>query len=574
MATTPEQKVLRAGAIVAGKYRIERAVARGGFSIVYRGTHIEMQRPVALKILRLTDTVNASWLERFTREARLASQLTHPNTVTIFDYGQDPRGMLYIAMQWVEGISLYQHLKQHGALGPPAVARLALRILGSLQEAHQYGILHRDLKPSNVMLTRDYQGREAIKVLDFGIAKNLLEASDSDTRITRLGAFVGTPRYASPEQFEKKQNLTPASDIYSLGLLMWEALVGDPPVASTNYGECVQMHTGPDPWVLPISLQCPPGLEYILLKALAKPVEQRYPDCESMRLELLAWLNSNEAREKDGLPLATEHRALSAHQMEAMATARGGAAPQSFETRPAPPPVPDAPPSAHAALPPTTLPPVAPGILDVPAGPAGSLHPDPRAPGFTGAAMPAAHSTRRSLLRPGIGLVVALLASIALIFWALRPPSSLPAPEANTHETSGKPAPAPGGDLAPKATRADEQDDETPELPAYTAEQVWTAIQQDGWKIVGRIGTLDFDQVTQQNARLRKKSKSVAVTIYLTPSPADARGYLSIIEPPARAVRFGTTVVHVAPGSDGATDGVTEMMVPLSRLIARASTTP
>src|SRR5690554_1300983 len=264
MSPSAEQKLLRTGAVVAGKYRIDQPIARGGFSIVYRATHIDMQRPMGLKILDINEDIRASWLERFTREARLASQLTHPNTVTIHDYGQDPNGFLYIAMEWVEGVSLYQYLKKRGALRSASVARISVQILESLQEAHQLRFLHRDLKPSNIMLTRDFQGQDMVKILDFGIAKDLSENAESPARITHQGTFVGTPRYASPEQLEQTKRLGPPSDIYSLGLLMWEAMVGDPAVPSTIYGECVEKHLGPEPWVLPPAVSCPPGLERIL----------------------------------------------------------------------------------------------------------------------------------------------------------------------------------------------------------------------------------------------------------------------------------------------------------------------
>jgi serine/threonine-protein kinase len=296
MAKPIKQRVLKPGVVIAGKYRIEKPIARGGFSVIYRAVHVDMDREVGLKILQLGDNIRANWLERFSREARLASQLTHQNTVTIFDYGQDDRGFLYLAMEWIDGESLYQIFEKRGALDPVEVAQIARQILASLDEAHRRGILHRDLKPSNIMLTENYEGKKIVKVLDFGIAKIFEAESASGVRITREGGFVGTPRYASPEQLDGNE-LTPAADIYPVGLLMWEGLVGDPAVPGIEFGECAQYHASPEPWKLPEATAIPSELTRIVHKALAKNPRERYDSARAMHDELAAWLASDEARE-------------------------------------------------------------------------------------------------------------------------------------------------------------------------------------------------------------------------------------------------------------------------------------
>jgi len=207
------------GSLVAGKYRVEKILARGGFSTVYRGIQEGIDRTVALKILPLDQNIEATWLERFTREAKLISQLDHPNTITIYDYGQQGDAFLYIVMEYVRGRSLSRQIRKHGPLEPVRVAQIAIQICGSLEQAHGAGILHRDLKPSNIMLTRNHHGHELAKVLDFGVAK-VLEPDAADLKLTQQGTFIGTPRYASPEAI-RRQALDQRADVYGVGMVMW-----------------------------------------------------------------------------------------------------------------------------------------------------------------------------------------------------------------------------------------------------------------------------------------------------------------------------------------------------------------
>lgn len=300
-----KQPVLPPGTIIAGRYRIDKAIARGGCSIVYRGTHIEMQRPVALKLMSsLNGQIDRAWVERFKREARLASQLHHLNTITIFDYGAS-QGILFIAMEWVEGESLRNVIKSGGPISPERTARFARQILDSLAEAHQHHILHRDLKPSNIMITRDVKGVELLKVLDFGLAKAEAPGYNNPEalKLTADGDFVGTPRYASPEQL-KGRPLSFASDIYGVGMVMWEMLLGSPAVPDVDFGTCVQHHLGSKPWKLPMHSGCPPSLARIVERALIKQQDARYQSCKDMRLELDHWLNNqHDPRSAFGQPL-------------------------------------------------------------------------------------------------------------------------------------------------------------------------------------------------------------------------------------------------------------------------------
>lgn len=282
------------GTIIAGRYRIDKAIARGGCSIVYRGTHIEMQRQVALKLMSATSgQLDPSWVERFKREAQLACQLNHAYTITIFDYGVFQNG-LYIAMEWLDGDSLRNVIKRDGAMSAERVARLGMHMLESLFEAHQLNILHRDLKPSNLMLMSPEGQPEYVKVLDFGLAKATTPdyLSKEALALTRDGDFVGTPRYASPEQL-RGQTLSFASDIYGVGMVLWEMLSGHPAIQQVDFATCVQVHLGPQPWVLPPSAQCPLGLSKIVERMLIKDQLARYQSCDEVLNELRAWLGSD-----------------------------------------------------------------------------------------------------------------------------------------------------------------------------------------------------------------------------------------------------------------------------------------
>ncbi|MBA2662204.1 MAG: protein kinase [Bradymonadaceae bacterium] len=283
--------------MIAEKYRLEEVVGSGGFSSVFRAKHVAMDRTVAVKIFDPSESVagtspTSSSGERFQREARLLSQLTHAHTIRIFDFGQEPDGLLYLVMEYVVGASLRQYIRSHGAIDAERVANMAIQTLGSIDEAHHRGILHRDLKTDNLILTTDYKDHEIVKVLDFGIAK-LVEKPD----ISKISAgltgdnFVGTPRYASPEQL-RGDDLTFASDIYGIGMVMWEALVGKPAVEATGLVGCVQVIFAPEPFQLPEAANVPRGLAEIVHRAVSKEASKRYQSCAQMRAAIEAYLRA------------------------------------------------------------------------------------------------------------------------------------------------------------------------------------------------------------------------------------------------------------------------------------------
>ncbi|MEZ4462182.1 MAG: tetratricopeptide repeat protein [bacterium] len=224
------------GDMVAGRFRILELLGSGGFGTVYRALQENVGREVALKFLTpgvAKDPVN---VERFRREAYHVSQLRHPNTITLYDYGQTEEGLIYMVMELLEGTSLADTVQEKGALAWPRAAHVFIQVLKSLSEAHQRGLVHRDLKPENIFLCELFGEQDYVKVLDFGVAKMTMAEDgleSSEDKLTKAGRIFGTPMYMAPEQ-ACAEPITPATDVYALGLLMFEMLTGLPPVTGRN----------------------------------------------------------------------------------------------------------------------------------------------------------------------------------------------------------------------------------------------------------------------------------------------------------------------------------------------------
>ncbi|MEP6921285.1 MAG: serine/threonine-protein kinase [bacterium] len=210
---------------IAGRFRIECEIGTGGMGTVYRATHLGLERPVAVKIIKQEFAGDREVADRFLREARTMAKLRHPHAAMIFDAGNLPDGRHFIIMEFVEGTTLSEALLRDGRFSAERAVRIAVQICDVLEEAHQIGIIHRDLKPSNIMLNE-----RGVCVLDFGVAKVLATAADSTAThaTTGSGQIVGTPRYMSPEQC-LGQRVGARSDLYSLGVVLYEMLAGRPP---------------------------------------------------------------------------------------------------------------------------------------------------------------------------------------------------------------------------------------------------------------------------------------------------------------------------------------------------------
>jgi serine/threonine-protein kinase len=224
------------GTLINGKFHVEKAIARGGMGRIYYGTQAPLDRPVALKIVK-ADSVNeeeSQFLKRFLLEASILAKLQHPNVVTLFDYGRiedAPVEMYFIAMEFLDGETLTERLRTRGALPTLETLGLFRQIARGLREAHARGIVHRDLKPSNIVIVPDGHG-ELVKLVDFGIGK-IEERSGED--LTREGVLVGTPKYMAPEQFDGQSS--PASDVYALGIIIYQVLTGSIPFAGNTLAE-------------------------------------------------------------------------------------------------------------------------------------------------------------------------------------------------------------------------------------------------------------------------------------------------------------------------------------------------
>ena len=267
------------GKVLAGKYRIDGFLKRGGMGAVYRGTHLMLNKPVAIKLIKPELVTSEDTVRRFQLEARAASQLDHPNIVTIYDLGRSDDGSLYIAMELVNGKSLKEAVKAEGPFEPKRAVGIARAIASALTLAHGNKIIHRDLKPQNIMLALDNEGHENPKLLDFGIAKSF--ETDSPA-LTSTGMILGTPQYMSPEQAEGK-SVDARADLYALGIILYEMLVGKVPFDSPSVPAILVKHLKEPPQP-PSSLRgdIAPALEAIVLRCLAKEPSERFASADDL----------------------------------------------------------------------------------------------------------------------------------------------------------------------------------------------------------------------------------------------------------------------------------------------------
>ena len=288
------------GKEVAGQFRIVEKIGKGGMGAVYRAEQPDMNRYVAIKILHSRYLSRSDLVSRFRREARAMSQLSHPNTARVFLYGQLDDGACYFVMEHLVGQNLAQMVRAEGALAPERAIRIMVQVCGALEEAHQAGIVHRDLKPENVFVTTQGGIRDFPKVLDFGLAKvTERQMRPGSMVLTQQGMVFGTPEFMSPEQAHGK-TLDARSDIYSLGIILYELLTGKLPFDAKQPIEYIQLHANATP--IPLSKRCPeaffpPGLEEVVMKALAKDPAERYPSAAEFAIALEAVLQPRESRE-------------------------------------------------------------------------------------------------------------------------------------------------------------------------------------------------------------------------------------------------------------------------------------
>ncbi|HEX4404272.1 MAG TPA: serine/threonine-protein kinase [Polyangia bacterium] len=273
------------GRVVDGRYKVLARVGEGGMGVVYRVEHLRLGKTAAMKVLAPDMAGKKEMVQRFRLEAQAISLLNHPNIVQTFDFGQVDES-LFLIMEYVKGDDLSAVLKREGPWEFGRAARLFAQVCSALTEAHDHGIIHRDLKPENLMVHRRRDGSEHVKVLDFGLAK--LRERDETSSITTGKQVLGTPYYMAPEQV-RGETLDPRADVYALGATLYRVLTGVPPFQAPSPMGVLSMHVT-DPVVPPRTRaperSLPPEADQIVLRAMAKGLEARYPSAAAVQHDL------------------------------------------------------------------------------------------------------------------------------------------------------------------------------------------------------------------------------------------------------------------------------------------------
>jgi len=257
------------GTVFMDKYDIMERLGAGGMSTVYRAKHRFFEKDVAIKVLKGNTLESKDGLKRFQREARATSAISHVGIVGVSDFGLTPDGRAYLVMDYLEGESLSHFLDRVGRLSVSDMVDIASQLCDALTVAHESGIVHRDLKPSNIMLVKDENHRTVAKIVDFGLAKILEEDNSASLKITQTGECFGSPLYMSPEQCMGKK-IDHRCDIYALGCILFECLVGTPPIIGVNAADTITKHVKDRPAPFPEGLPIPKEIKLIIYKALHK----------------------------------------------------------------------------------------------------------------------------------------------------------------------------------------------------------------------------------------------------------------------------------------------------------------
>ena len=280
------------GQTIAGKYRVETILGKGGMGLVVGAHHIKLDEPVAIKVLRSTMMEVDGMVSRFLREARAASKIKSEHVVRVTDVDTRDDGVPYMVMEHLNGQDLAEIRKEKGAIDIPLAVGWVIEACDAIAEAHELGIVHRDLKPSNIFLHTRRDGRRVVKVLDFGISK-VDAPGEQDT--TKTGQMMGSPKYMSPEQMTSMRDVDGRSDIWSLGAILFDLLCGRPPfVAETTPRICALVLNADPPLPSALRPELPHELEMILLRCLDKDPDRRFDDVRALMTALAPFSPASE----------------------------------------------------------------------------------------------------------------------------------------------------------------------------------------------------------------------------------------------------------------------------------------
>lgn len=272
------------GLVLDAKYQVERLIGKGGMGNVYEAKHLHMGLPVAVKILHPHLVTDSTAVERFRREARSARTVNHPNAISIMDFGVTSDNILYLAMELISGISLQELLKKETVIDSARAVKIMRQVCLAVNAAHEKAIIHRDLKPDNILLLDHGTESEKVKVIDFSIAK--MKESGKDPNLTSAGVVVGTPQYISPEQAQGLE-LDSRSDIYSMGIIIYQMLTGNVPFTGKTSAMLLMQHIQAKPKsIREVKPEVPARLEEVVLRALSKQAKDRQQTADVLATEL------------------------------------------------------------------------------------------------------------------------------------------------------------------------------------------------------------------------------------------------------------------------------------------------
>jgi serine/threonine-protein kinase len=292
------------GQTLIGKYRIEERLNEGGMGAVYRGTHVLMDKTVAIKVLRPSLAADQKIVARFSREARAASRISHPHALSVTDFGESEDGVVFLVMEYLSGTTLKDTIRKNGPMPLGRVVDIVRQIGGALDAAHEQGVVHRDLKSENIMLLA-HNGPEYAKVLDFGIAKIKEAEGGFDPGLTAPDLVIGTPQYMSPEQCSQAPDIDARSDVYSLGVIIYEMLVGHVPFTGESSTAIMLKHLQESPpSVLDERNDLPVTIDRVLSRAMAKRPDDRYQSIGDLVDDLAIAASAAAGAEAAGIPTA------------------------------------------------------------------------------------------------------------------------------------------------------------------------------------------------------------------------------------------------------------------------------